>query len=265
MPNTSTLRIWGHVRQIRPAAGQTDAWFSLNLAPVFIADNNAATAVDINLAKKYLQPWTWKWTSLRMVLIQAGAVIGVIPVPSVQVVSEAPAVGVTNVFTDEFAQTTSTFNANSFTEGQAGLQSSIQMNEDSARDWRTWLLHASTYPGDIPLRAGIAVFFHVPFAQLGNADEVVVAPVFDSVPFGATLSLVDPPLSTVNPPPPCSNLTNLSPLPAETRSDSVRSPRYQLGDPVELRSAEWNRSESPMDSDAGTAACSGQCRGKAVV
>ena len=212
MSTTNTLRIWSHVRQLGPLSGDIagDAWFSINLAPIFVSDSTAKTDVDVNLATRYLQPWTWQWTQsrLRMALIRGGAVIGLIDIPAASIVGESPTASVSNAFADEFAQTTATFDPVCFTEPLAGIHSSVAMNENTPRDWRTYLLHASTYPGNIPLRAGIAVFFHIPYAQLNNADEIVVAPVFANAPFSAQLAPVDPPLSTAMPPLPCSNLVN---------------------------------------------------------
>lgn len=212
MSTTSTLRIWSHLRQIGPLSGDVTgaAWFSLNLAPIFVADGTATTAVDLPLATRYLQPWTWQWTQskLRMVLLRKSIVIGVIDVPASQIFREASNPAVLNVFTEEFNCNAKTFNASSFIEAASGIQhKTVVSDDDSSRDWRTYLLHASTYPGDIPLRAGLAVFFNVPYAQLSNADEVIAAPVFANAPFSAPLAPVAPPLTTATPASACSDLT----------------------------------------------------------
>jgi hypothetical protein len=210
MSNANILRIWSHVRQVGPLSGDVNgnAWFSLNLAPVFVSDNTAANAVTLQLATQYLQPWTWQWTQmkLRMALLRGGAVIGLIDVPAAQIMTEAPVATITGVFNEEFGINAASLD--NFTEPSVIPTSSITMGDGVPRDWRTYLLHASTYPGDIPLRAGLAAWFYVPYNLLGNADEIVVAPVFANNPFSAQLAPVDPPLSTANPPAPCSTVTN---------------------------------------------------------
>jgi hypothetical protein len=210
MPDkTNTLRIWSHVRQIAALSKNAggDAWFSVNLAPVFAADPSAAFDVTADLARNYLRPWTWEWTSLRLALISNGVVQRVIDVPATQILREDPIPALTGnaaqrdsgAFNEEFNLTAAAmFQSSCFVEAKTDPTQAVTMSDDTLRDWKMYLLHASSYAGDIPLRAGLSAWFHVPYSQLTNIDEIVVAPVFANAPFSAASSPQDPPNTCLN-------------------------------------------------------------------
>jgi hypothetical protein len=264
---TNTLRIWSHVRQIAPlsknAAG--DAWFALNLAPVLVTDPAGTQAVTAALARKYLLPWTWAWTSLRLALIRSGSVLKVIDVPATQILVETPIPELTGnaadpdsgVFNHEFDATAHTtdgaaFQSTSFVEANAPSNQPVSMSEDSERDWKTYLLHASTYAGDIPLRAGLAAWFHVPYNQMLSVDEIVVAPVFANAPFASRYAPPDPAgaacLDLATSVAPCA-LVRLKPTLDQppTATDKVWVTRWTYGAPTagDL-SLEWIQPWTPL-------------------
>ena len=157
---TNTLRIWSHVRQIAPlsknAAG--DAWFALNLAPVFVTDPAGTQPVTAALAKEIP-------AAVDMGMDQPPACahrerVGAESqdVPAAQILVETPMPELTGnaanpdsgVFNDEFDATAHTkdgaaFQSISFVEAKAPSNQPVTMSEDSERDWKTYLLHASTY------------------------------------------------------------------------------------------------------------------------
>ena len=188
---TNTLRIWSHVRQVAPLSNDPagDAWFTVNLTPVFVTDTSVgATVVDPALAKKYLRPWTWSWTTLRLALVAGGVVQKTLDIPATQVLREPPDT-VSTMFDDEFATATATFESSSFTEGPTNPRSTTSLSDDdTTRNWKLYLFHASTYAGDIPMQAGLVAWFHISYAQLAGADEIIVAPIFDGAPFAAAIA-----------------------------------------------------------------------------
>jgi len=184
MPKTNTLRIWSHVRQVGPlsAIANGDAWFAFNLAPVLV-DDNGAFEVNSDLTKKYLWPWTWEWSELRLALLIKGVVQSVIIVPAAQILREAPLANLNDEFVAEWSAVAQNFTAACFIEKLTDPTPTATLSKDTPRDWKLFLYHASSFPGDIALRTGLAAFFHVPYAQLGNVDEIIVAPVFADAPF----------------------------------------------------------------------------------
>jgi hypothetical protein len=195
MGNTTTkLRLWSHVRQVAPISGDAtkDAWFTLNLAPVLVIDPNGAGAnVDSALVATYLRPWLWSWTTIRVALLAKNVVQSTIDLPAMQVMRGKPD-AVQVMFQEEFYETSRAFDSQFFTELEIKPDNTDTLDQDSNRKWKLYLIHASTYPGDIPIQAGLVTWFHIPYSTLAGADELVVAPVFDGAPFSTPLSPVKP-------------------------------------------------------------------------
>jgi hypothetical protein len=194
--NTNTLRIWSHLRQSAPLSkADGAAWFSLNLAPVLVSDPLGITIVTPQVAAQYLQPWNWQWTTLRVALFQGGNFQSAL-VADVAVLTELPIGKLTDAFTAEFHAIAApplpaAFQSSCFVESLTNPAPPPSADANTLRDWKTYLLHASSYAGDIPLRVGLVAWFQIPYALLAGADEIVVAPVFAGHPFHAPLSPMD--------------------------------------------------------------------------
>lgn len=178
---TSILRIWSHARQIAPLSADPakTAWFSVNLTPVFVADPAGVKNVD-DVKAQYLKPWNWKWSTMKVALIANGVVQSTKNIPAAHVHREGGIPALNTELDTEFKDASSGF-------AESSPSQSADMDDSGAgRNWKLWLMHASTYPGDLGMQMGLAVWFEISYPDLKGIDEIVAAPIFDSVPFSGT-------------------------------------------------------------------------------
>jgi len=169
-----------------------DAWFAVNIAPVFVA-GDVGVEITNALAADYLKPFgrrsdstpEYAITDVYITLLKDGNAIGVLkPGDGAKLVIATPATlgePLAGALTAEFDKPTSDPVAR-FSEDGAAHTTTISDAIEPA-SWKHYLTHASTYPSDIPFNAGLVFFVHLPRTLLQDANKILIAPVFNTLPF----------------------------------------------------------------------------------
>jgi hypothetical protein len=237
------MSIFCQVERLGPTYDAGHTHFSLNLSAAL--SHGTAAQVTADEVRRYLRPWLWRWTDLRVRGIRTGAegeptVSEAIDAANVHVIREglpAAAGALDRLRTKLGEEMDDILRPDTATPNVAPFQWDVadplpeETVDETRRNWRTFLGHVSTYPGPFPHGITLTVFFRIPNAALNDFDEVVAAPVFTAEPFAAARGPVVPgadELDVDDPDNPLHRVRWVEP-PAEGRAPNFYEWRYQDG------------------------------------
>ena len=242
------MSIFCQIERLGPGYDDGFIHFSLNLSAAL--SNGTTAQVTREDVLKYLRPWAWAWRELRVRGIRQEAAGGphisvAIDPARVQVVLEGiPTVA--NAFDRLRMKLTEELNSVLQPDSETpeigpflwdpASPLAEETVDETRRNWRSFLGHASTYPGPLPHGVKLTIFFRIAADHLTNFNEIVAAPIFTGDPFAAARGPVEPGAGEVdvdNPANPLHRLRWAEPTGGGTAPNFYEW-RYQDGDASDI-------------------------------